>query len=433
MRSLILAAILPVAAGAQAASATGPRPVTLEEAIRLAQQNAPQTVAARNRVNSTSAAVRQAWGTFLPSLNVSQGASHSGGRTFFQGQLVDYNGPPWSFNRSLSSSLVLFDAGQRNFALSAARANVAAAEADLRSQRYAVALSVTQQYYNVLAARESRAASEAQLQQALEQQKSANARVAAGAATKSDSLQSVISVGQAQLAILTSENDLQNANASLTRLVATPFIVTATASDSLRAEAFDVDSSSLMTTIDATPAVNSALAAVSAARSSSKAARTPYFPRLNLNLSMGGSRTADSFDWGVGTYSQSKSAGFSLSLAIFNGFQRETQIINASIAERNALAELRDIRLLTQQQLVSFLGSLRLADAQIRIQQTSVEAAQEVVRVQQQRYNLGASTLLELVTAQAQLNSARLALIRARQTARIARANIENLLGRPLQ
>jgi outer membrane protein len=56
-----------------------------------------------------------------------------------------------------------------------------------------------------------------------------------------------------------------------------------------------------------------------------------------------------------------------------------------------------------------------------------------VVRVQQQRYGLGVATLLELVTAQAQLNSARFALIRARRDARIAKANIEALLGRELK
>jgi outer membrane protein len=428
MKHWILSIALPAVAAAQ----TTVRPITLEEAVKLAQQNSPQTIRARNTINANTAAVRTAWGAFLPTLSVSQGANHSGGKQFFQGQLVDYTGPPWSFSRNINTSLRLFDAGQRNYQLSAAKANVTAAEADERAQRYTVGLSVAIQYFGALAARESRGAAEAQLQQALEQQKAANARVRAGAAIMSDSLQSIISVGQAQLAILTAENDLQNANAALTRLVATPFIVTASPADSLRAESFAVDSAALMGELESAPTVASAESAVSTARSSLKASRTSYFPTLNLSASMGGSKTAPNFDLSQGAYSQSKGFGLSLAFTVFNGFTREQNINNSGIAEDNARANLRDVKLGAQTQLIQYIGALHLADAQMRIQQASVDAALEVVRVQQQRYGLGASTLLELLTAQSQLNSARLALIRARQTARINKANIENLIGRAL-
>ena len=43
-------------------------------------------------------------------------------------------------------------------------------------------------------------------------------------------------------------------------------------------------------------------------------------------------------------------------------------------------------RLPAQQQLVQYLGPLRLAQERIAIQQASLEAAQEDLRVQQQRY-----------------------------------------------
>jgi outer membrane protein len=52
--------------------------------------------------------------------------------------------------------------------------------------------------------------------------------------------------------------------------------------------------------------------------------------------------------------------------------------------------------------------------------------------VQQQRYALGVSTLLDLLTSQAQLNQARQALIQARLDGRIARAQLSALVGRDL-
>jgi outer membrane protein len=83
--------------------------------------------------------------------------------------------------------------------------------------------------------------------------------------------------------------------------------------------------------------------------------------------------------------------------------------------------------------LVTQLGNLRTAEARIQIQRASVAAAEEDLRVQQERYSLGASTLLQLLTSQNTLNSSRAALIQARLDARVARAQIEALIGRELQ
>jgi outer membrane protein len=99
----------------------------------------------------------------------------------------------------------------------------------------------------------------------------------------------------------------------------------------------------------------------------------------------------------------------------------------------NARATLRDAQLLAQQQLVQYIGQLRLAQARIAIMQSSLEAAQEDLRVQQQRYDLGASTQLELLTTQTQLNSARFNLVNARYQVRIAKAQLEQLLGREIR
>ena len=63
---------------------------------------------------------------------------------------------------------------------------------------------------------------------------------------------------------------------------------------------------------------------------------------------------------------------------------------------------------------------------------TAIAAAEEDLRVQQQRYAVGASTLLDLLTSQTQLNQARQALIQARLDGRIARAQLSALIGREL-
>jgi outer membrane protein len=102
------------------------------------------------------------------------------------------------------------------------------------------------------------------------------------------------------------------------------------------------------------------------------------------------------------------------------------------VQEANAGAALRDAQFAARQQLSQFLGALRTAEARIAIQSASVAAAEEDVRVQQQRYAVGASRLLDLLTSQTELNNARAALIQARYDYRIAKAQLEALVGRSL-
>ena len=66
------------------------------------------------------------------------------------------------------------------------------------------------------------------------------------------------------------------------------------------------------------------------------------------------------------------------------------------------------------------------------MQQQAIAAADEDLRVQQQRYALGASTLLDLLASQTALNQSRQALIQARFDGRVARAQLAALLGKPL-
>src|SRR5688500_18480618 len=48
---------------------TEPRLITLDEAVRLAQQNAPSSMQARGNLRTRALAVRSAYAAFLPTLN----------------------------------------------------------------------------------------------------------------------------------------------------------------------------------------------------------------------------------------------------------------------------------------------------------------------------------------------------------------------------
>ena len=329
--------------------------------------------------------------------------------------------------------MTLFDGGQRLYALRTANYDIAAAEANRVAVKYNVALQVKQQYYAVLAAIESRDAAELQMAQASEQFKTSVAKVRAGVATRSDSLRGVVQVGNAQLALITAQTDKEAADAALTRLVGSEVPVTADPATMQENMAALPDSAQLAALAKVGPAVKQAQANVDAAEENRKASKATYLPSLSASYSRTGSGTDSRFGLGEGQFAYNGRLSFSLSYPVFNNFQREEQVVVAKVAEVNAQVALRDTQLGAQQSLTQYIGALRGASQRVAVQVASVAAAEEDVRVQQQRYNIGASVLLDLITSQAALATAEQALIQARYDYRIARAQLEALIGRDLQ
>jgi outer membrane protein len=438
LKKFLVLALSPFAvAGAQQTSMVlaqdSLRPISLNEAVTLAQRNSPLAVQARGQIRTSHSTVRSAYGAFLPSLSMSMGQTKQGGQRFdpLRGP-VTQSASPWQYSMGFSSSLELFDGGRRFADIKAARADVDAADANEIAQRFNIALSVKREYANVLAARESESAARAQLEQAEAQLRASVARVQAGAATMSDSLRSVIQVGNARLALITAQNNLRVASAALTRLVGTPFLVTANPADTLERITFTVDSVELAQLALRGPAVVQAERSLRAATAGEFAAKTAYMPTINLSFSYNGNRQDSTYQFTFGPYAYGRTFRVNMNFPLFNNFSREDQVLRARVAEDNAAAQFRDAQLAAQQSMIQQIGVLRTAEERIRIQQASVLAAEEDLRVMQQRYQLGASTLLDLLTSQLQLNQARAALIQARQDYRIARAQIEAIIGRDL-
>jgi len=423
--------LVPSCLAAQVVTDTTPRPIELDEAVRLAKRNSPAAVQARGDMRVARVGIKSAYLSFLPTLSVGAGRNRSGGGQF--GELGEIINVPQRtrYSDNFSARMDLFDGGRRYFGVRTAHARNNAAEATDVLQQYQVTLDVKRQYYDVLAAREAQEAGRAQLAEAEQQLRVATVRVAAGAASRSDSLRAVVAVGNARLAILDAENRVQLANASLTRLVGTEFPVTAIPEEASAPSAGSLQQEQLLVLAENGPGVNQAEAQVAAARAGARAERTLYLPTISASYG----RSGTGFDQGFGRRDPfAYGSGFILSLnfTLFDGLQREERVVRANVAADNAQATLRDARLRAQQELTQALGLLRNAGQRVEVQTTSVAATEQDLRFQQQRYALGAATLLDVLTSQSALNTARNALITARFDQRVARARLEALIGRPL-
>lgn len=427
-----VACTAPATARAQA-PAGAPRPVTLAEALALAEERAPALVQARGSVRSAEASVRQAWSQYIPSLSLNLSNAQQSPVTPrinpTTGELVTGR---WALSEGFGANITIFDGLRRLNTVRSAQANAEAALSSESAQRWQVALQVKQQFYASLAAREAEAAAQAQLKQAEQQLVISLARVKAGTATRSDSLRAKIQVGQAQLAVVTARNDRQVADASLARLVGATAMITANPDGVPDELSVALDSAALADLALRGPAVRQADAALLAANATSRGARGAYLPSIAASWNRNRVATTNEFDLTPDAYNYSGQLRLTLSLPIFNQWQREQQVVTADVARTTAEAQARDARLLAQQTLVQALAALRTAQEQIAVQAASVVAGEEDLRVQQERYELGASTLLDVLTSQATLNQARVSLVQARFSARLAKAQLEALVGREL-
>lgn len=410
------------------------RAVTLAEAIRRSERVQPDVIRAAADVRTAGARRRSAWGAYLPTLSASSSASDffSEGASRIDpvtGLLTSGNSSSRSLSTSLSASLDLFTGFRRGAEMRAARANEDAAGASLVDARFQQALTTTGQFLDALAAAQLLRVRETSVRRAEEQLKTSIAKLRAGSATRSDSLRSLVTLGNVRLDQLTTQTDLAAAEANLARLIGETGRIRAVDDSAFYQVLPALDTQALRVEAELkSPRVQSAVASASAAGANVRASRSSYWPSLTLSANTGwnGSRVND-YD-----LLNQRQVSLALRWNIFDGFDRELTIVQREADLDVAQASAADARRAVQADLELRLAELDAARARIEITRTSVVAATEDLRVQQERYRLGASTIVDVLTSQEALNQAEVDVVNARFDYLRAKAELEALIGRNL-
>jgi outer membrane protein len=410
------------------------RSVTLEEAIRMAERVQPDMIRATSAVRTASAQKRSAWGAFLPNLTATSSASDffSEGASRVDpvtGLVTTGNSTNRSVSTGISASVDLFTGFRRGAELSAARANENAADASLIDARFQQALTTTNQFLDALAAAQLLRVRESSVRRAEEQLKVSVAKLQAGSATRSDSLRSLVTLGSARLDQITTQTDLATAEANLARLIGESGRVRAADDSAFYVMLPAPDTQEIRIEAESkSPQVQSAVSSANAARANVRASRSAYWPTLALSANTGwnGNRAND--------YNLLNQRQVSLSLrwSIFDRFDRELTIAQREADVDVAEATASDAKRAVEAQLQTRLAELDAAKERIQITGTSVAAATEDLRVQQERYRVGASTIVDVLTSQEALNQAEVDVVNARFDYLRAKAQLEALIGRKL-
>ncbi len=419
----LLAAIL---TGLPAVSFSQTTEVTLEQAVELALRASPAVVQARGNVDIAGAGRREAVGNWLPTISGSGGWSANSTNRFDPNTQRTVSGSATSYSTSLSASMVIFDGFRRSATNRSADADITSANAALSDQRFEVVLATKRIFFNALAGMDLVRVAQTRIERSQRQLSITREKLAAGTAVRSDTLSSFVDFSNARLQLLNAETQLATATADLGRVMGIDGAIAVRESQATSV-GMAVDTSGLrQEALLNSPSIRAAEAGVRAANAQLTVLRSLYFPSVSASYSQSWSGDA------LSNLSNSWSARVSVNWPIFNGFSREAGVSRSSANTDFARARQRDTRRRVNAELTRQFAALESARLRMDIANASHAAAEEELRVRQERYRLGVSTIVEVLVSQVSLDQSDVDFVQAKLDFFIAKAEIETLIGREI-
>lgn len=429
----VLAAPGPAAAAAAGSATPAPLPpdlpqgqVTLPVAVDFALRNNPVTRSAWLRMKAAEEGIGIREGAWYPSLIADVTVSRS--QVVAQGGASTSRLTTWGPSALLS--WLALDLGGRSADVAEARALAAAAAKASDATIQAVIYGVTQAYLGYAASRELATAAEVTLKEAETNLAAAEARHTAGLATIADVLQARTARSQADLAVEVSRGAVETARGSLATVLGVPATIPVDTAPLPAKVDLSGSGESVETLVERAVASRPDLAAVrqqaAAAQQRVKSVRSSGLPSLVAQASAGRPFFLDSPYAALG---DNWSIGLDLRIPIFTGFSWTHQVEKA---KREAEAAASDAGSASQQVVLDVwtgLQAVRTARGQLRTTRDLLESAQQSTDAALARYKAGVGGLIDLLTAEAALASARAQDIQARATALLSLAQLARATG----
>lgn len=419
--ALLAAALL--AAPAPAARGDTLPVVTLAEALERAVRLDPDYVRALGSVSEAAWGRKAARLAFLvPSVTATLDYTKYS-QAFFN--IGTFSQSSTSSTFTAGASYEIFSA--RKFAeLGRSQAELEAATSTGEQRRFAAALLVESAYYAVLADNELARVSRGRATRAEEQLRVARARVVSGGAVQSDSLSVRLELLRARVELLRRESALRVSRLELGRRIGIDGPADAAPLETAPAPDLPFGlAAAIGAALEQGPEYQAARARERAAEASLRSRRGAYLP--TLTLSAGHTRFDVQLFPGATTVN---SATLTLSLPIWNNGERELAIIQARSSRDVARAIRADLERSALRDVTEAYDGYETARAAVTLAEDGAAVARENYRVQQARYQAGATTVLDLITAQNDLSDAEAELVQSRYSARLALARLEAILGR---
>ena len=400
--------------------------LSLTDVVEHALCNNPQTSEAWAIARVQAAQVGISKSAYLPSISIAGAVSRNrtGGSNSFTPRTATYD------QQSVSASLnyLLYDFGARAAALENARQVLTALNLTQDATIQSVFLFAVQSYYQLFATQAAVTSVKKAESSALESFNAATARYTIGSGTPADKLQAQTAYSQAVLNRIQAEGDARNAHGMLansmgmdanrTFAITPPFLQVADAQ-------FEHDIAGLIEEARSLrPDLAAAKAQVNAAKANAEAAKSAGMPTISLSTNISHNESS------IFTTANNSAIGVSLNYPLFTGYNINYRIRAAEAQIETRLAQHEKISQQVALDVWKAYQGVITGTQAVKSSIVLVSSAIQSERVALGRYKAGMGNILNLLTAQTSLASARMQNIQAVYNWHIAKAALAQSMGK---
>jgi outer membrane protein len=410
--------------------------LTLDKSVRLALSQNPYHLASEERVDAASSRVREAAAGFLPSLNA------QGQRTMLEKSMIlEFPSfipgePPQEveldFTRdyqfSMSLSFPLYTGGRLKSSYKQAKYNLESTKEGMRQSKHLTVFNTKRAFYGHLLAKEFVSVAEEAVRVAEENLENVRTMYEVGMASKMDLLRSEVRLTNMQPEVIAAKNNLRISELNLKTILGMDLSQPVQIEGTLSYEPFALDLEECIATALANrPEIRQFDFQRKMAGENLKLSRAGYFPSLAVSGSY--SFWADKFDFRKDTWSSFYAINLVLNIPIFNGFKESAQIAQSKAMIREIELNQKALQDAVELEVRQAVLMLKEAKETLLSQEKNTEQARESLRITQLNFSEGMATTLDVISAEAAYNQARVNYSQALYNYVVAVADLDRAMG----
>ncbi len=434
---LILTTLLTLLAAAYSYAA---EMLTLDQAIDLALRNNPGLKAADAQVEVADAGVLRSVSGFLPKVTVSETWSRTDSPLMVLGTKLNQeivtpadfnpavlNNPDLisNYNTRLAVMQPVFNGGREYIGRKQAALTREASVQDRERSRQETVFNVIKAYYGVLLANEYHKVAVQSMETTAATVKLAEARYKAGAVLQSDLLRATVQLAEVREMATRSQNSVKLAMAALNFAMGVPQGTEHDISGALSAQDMKSGMDAMLDeAASKRPDLMSMELNLRNTEKSVTMAKTDYLPSLNLMAQM---------DWNsdrpAGDDAKSWAVMAVLQWNLFDGLVTKSKVKEALATNTKMKSLEEQTRSAVQLQVRQAYYNLTASLDRIAATSSSVQEAEEGLRIVQKRYEVGMTTFVDVLGAENSLIRARTNVLQALYDNNIAQAELNLAVG----
>jgi len=405
------------------------KPLTLVELIDIAFKNNPQLRQYWESARVARAIERQSESVLYPQLTISAAATREKQKGFF-GNLSDlYYGP------SAQLTYLILDFGGRNARIESTFQKVLEANSLYNQSIQDLILNVQTTYYTYYSAQSAVEAEELDVQNTKADYEASQQRFDVGLSPKLDVLQAKSNYEDSLYNLENAKGNLKTAKANLALAIGVPAdsgIDIVSPVKELPTELNEDDVSRLIEeSIQKRPDISALRAELNSKKSASRAASSDLLPSLNLGANAQQQKYRFYSSSGFNKNQYDYSGSLSLDWNIFDGFNNLYKKKQADYEANIALDNLMQAELEASSDVWVKYYNFYTAVQKLKYSESFFQTSQTSYDLALESYKAGLKSILDLISAQSSLSSARSRLIQSKQDVFITLAELAHSTGTP--